>query len=91
MTIREKLADLRFLVSKYKDTHTGSLFFFTEIKMKFVQILGFPKDPAQVRWLKLEQKLIKEEIRRCDVFSDRVSLREDLRQLEEDLNAAIKS
>ena len=67
------------------------LFFFTEIKMKFVQILGFPKDPAQVRWLKLEQKLIKEEIRRCDVFSDRVSLREDLRQLEEDLNAAIKS
>jgi hypothetical protein len=34
MTIREKFADLRFLVSKYKDTHTGSfiLIFNMEIR-----------------------------------------------------------
>ena len=55
------------------------------------QILKFPSNPEEVKWLMSKEKLLKEDLRIQETYDERVETRKELKKVKEKLSRVIQS
>ena len=55
------------------------------------QILKFPSNPEEVKWLMSKEKLLKEDLRIQETYDERVETRRELKKVRKDLSAVLHS
>ena len=59
-------------------------------KGPIAQILKFPSNPEEVKWLMSQEKLLKEDLLIQETYDERVETRKELRKVQEELRTSIK-
>ena len=60
-------------------------------KGSIAQILKFPTNPEEVKWLMSKEKLLKEDLRIQETYDERVETRRELKKVRKDLSAVLHS
>ncbi len=60
-------------------------------KGPIAQILKFPSNPEEVKWLMSKEKLLKEDLRIQETYDERVETRRELKKVKEKLSRVIQS
>ena len=60
-------------------------------KGPIAQILKFPTNPEEVKWLMSKEKLLKEDLRIQETYDERVETRRELKKVRKDLSAVLHS
>ena len=60
-------------------------------KGPIAQILKFPSNPEEVKWLMSKEKLLKEDLRIQETYDERVETRRELKKVRKDLSAVLHS
>ena len=60
-------------------------------KSPIAQILKFPTNPEEVKWLMSKEKLLKEDLRIQETYDERVETRRELKKVRKDLSAVLHS
>ena len=60
-------------------------------KSPIAQILKFPSNPEEVKWLMSKEKLLKEDLRIQETYDERVETRRELKKVRKDLSAVLHS
>ena len=60
-------------------------------KSPIAQILKFPSNPEEVKWLMSKEKLLKEDLRIQETYDERVETRKELKKVKEKLSRVIQS
>jgi len=60
-------------------------------KEPIAQILKFPTNPEEVKWLMSKEKLLKEDLRIQETYDERVETRRELKKVRKDLSAVLHS
>ena len=60
-------------------------------KGPIAQILKFPSNPEEVKWLMSKEKLLKEDLRIQETYDERVETRKELKKVRLELSAVLHS
>ena len=60
-------------------------------KSPIAQILKFPTNPEEVKWLMSKEKLLKEDLRIQETYDERVETRRELKKVRLELSAVLHS
>ena len=60
-------------------------------KGPIAQILKFPSNPEEVKWLMSKEKLLKEDLRIQETYDERVETRRELKKVRLELSAVLHS
>ena len=60
-------------------------------KEPIAQILKFPTNPEEVKWLMSKEKLLKEDLRIQETYDERVETRKELKKVRLELSAVLHS
>ena len=60
-------------------------------KEPIAQILKFPTNPEEVKWLMSKEKLLKEDLRIQETYDERVETRRELKKVRLELSAVLHS
>ena len=62
-----------------------------KVKGPTAQILKFPSNPEEVKWLMSKEKLLKEDLRIQETYDERVETRRELKKVRLELSAVLHS
>ena len=60
-------------------------------KEPIAQILKFPNNPEEIKWLMSQEKILKEDLEIQDTYDERVETRKELRKVREELKSKIST
>ena len=60
-------------------------------KEPIAQILKFPSNPEEVKWLMSKEKLLKEDLRIQETYNERVETRRELKKVRLELSTVLHS
>ena len=62
-----------------------------KLKEPIAQILKFPTNPEEVKWLMSKEKLLKEDLRIQETYDERVETRRELKKVQLELSTVLHS